>query len=180
MYSDSLRNQCGDGSVCSRLEQKFGDVRGLQLERRALLEGRWGEAKDHITGDLNVELGMMCTDENDIEELTGIFGLLCWQEYDKDPGGFKKLMREFNCKASSTWSVRGTERDDGFALGHSSPGMKQETAQQDYIIGPARRDDEMHIHNEERIWATWNHCYIFARTQEEGRTKKFKKGMKKK
>ena len=71
MYSDSPRNQCGDGSVCSRLEQKFGDVRGLHLERRVLLEGRRGGAKDHITGDLNVDLGMMCTDENDIEELDG-------------------------------------------------------------------------------------------------------------
>ena len=54
--------------------------------------------------------------------------------------------------------------------------MKKETAQQDYIIGPARRDDEMHIHNEERMWATWNHCSISATTQEEGRTKKFEKG----
>ena len=116
---------------------------------------------------------------------TGICGLLCWQGYDKDPGGFKKLMlceimREFNCKASSTWSVCGRESDDGFTHGHSSPGMKQETAQQDYIIGLARRDDEMHIHNEERIWATWNHYSISARIQEEGRTNNFKKGMKKK
>ena len=78
MYSDSLRNR-DDDSVCSRLEQKFGDVRGLHLERRVLLEGRRGGAKDHIAGDLNVDLGMMCTDENDIEELTVIYGLLCWQ-----------------------------------------------------------------------------------------------------
>ena len=58
--------------------------------------------------------------------------------------------------------------------------MKKETSQQDYIIGPARRDDEMYIHNEERMWATWNHCSISSRIQKEGRTKKFKKGMKKK
>ena len=57
-----------------------------------------------------------------------------------------KTMKEFNCKASSTWSVCGRERDDAFAHRHSSPGMKKETSQQDYIIGPARRDDEMHIH----------------------------------
>ena len=42
--------------------------------------------------DLNVELVMMCTDKNDIEELTVIHCLLCWQGYDEDPGGFKKLM----------------------------------------------------------------------------------------
>ena len=38
----------------------------------------------------------------------------------------------------------------------------------------------MHIPNEERIWATWNHYSISARMQEEGRTNNFKKGMKKK
>ena len=53
---------------------------------------------------------MLCTDENDIEELTGMYGPLCWQGYDKDPGSFKKLMwygmmKEFNCKATSKWSV---------------------------------------------------------------------------
>ena len=87
-------------------------------------------------------------------------------------------MKEFNCEASSTWSACGRERDDDLTHGHSSPGMKKETSQQDYIIGLARRDDEMHIHNEERMWATWNHYHIFARRQEEGgRTnKKFQKG----
>ena len=73
-------------------------------------EGRRRGAKDlHITGDLNVELGMMCTDEQDIEKLNEMYGPLCWQGYDKDPGGFRKLMwygvvQEFNCKATSTCS----------------------------------------------------------------------------
>ena len=39
--------------------------------------GTPGRGKDfYITGDLNVELGLMCTDENDIEKLTGIYGPL--------------------------------------------------------------------------------------------------------
>ena len=42
----------------------------------------------HITGDLIVELGMMCTDENDMEELNELHASLCWQRYDRDPGGF--------------------------------------------------------------------------------------------
>ena len=113
MYSNSLRHHLGDGSVCSRLKQQ--NERCARPASRASLkvlrEGRRGGAKDfYITGDLNVELGMMCTDENDIEELTKMYGSMCWQGYDKDPGGFKKLMwyeimKEFNCKASSTWSV---------------------------------------------------------------------------
>ena len=58
---------------------------------KILREGRKGGARDfHITGDFNVELGLMCTDENDSEELTNMYGPLCWQGYDKDPGGFKK------------------------------------------------------------------------------------------
>ena len=60
---------------------------------KVLREGRRGGAKYfYITGDLNVELGMMCTDEQDIEELTDIYGPLGWQGYDQDPEGFKKLM----------------------------------------------------------------------------------------
>ena len=35
---------------------------------------------------------MLCTDEKDIEEWEGMYGPLCWQGYDKDPGDFKKLM----------------------------------------------------------------------------------------
>ena len=58
---------------------------------KILREGRKGGARDfYITCDFNVELGLMCTDENDSEELTNMYGPLCWQGYDKDPGGFKK------------------------------------------------------------------------------------------
>ena len=62
-----------------------------------------------IAGDLNVELGLMCTDESDIEEFNEIFDPLCWQGYTHDPGGHKKfmwysIMKEFRCKVSSAWS----------------------------------------------------------------------------
>ena len=62
------------------------------------------KAKDfYILNDLDVEVGMMCTNENDIEEPTGMYGPLCWHGHDKNPGGLKKMMRhgirkEFNCK----------------------------------------------------------------------------------
>ena len=45
-----------------------------------------------VARDLVVELVMMCTDENNMEEFMGICYLLCWQGYDKDPGGNKKMM----------------------------------------------------------------------------------------
>ena len=60
---------------------------------KVLREGRREGAQDfYITGDLNVELGLMCTDEEDIEELKEMYGLPCWQGYDKDLGCFKKWM----------------------------------------------------------------------------------------
>ena len=59
--------------------------------------------RESSTGDFNIESGLMCTDENDHEELTKLYLPLWWQGYDKDPGGFKKIiwhgiMREFDCK----------------------------------------------------------------------------------
>ena len=46
----------------------------------------------------------------------GFLGLCVWQGYDKDPGGCKKLMwygilKEFNYKASFTWSRCGRTRE---------------------------------------------------------------------
>ena len=73
---------------------------------------------------------MMCTDEKDIEELNEIYGPLCWQGYDKDPGGFKKLMwygimKEFNCKAASACSKCGRARETAFTHKHFESKKKQ-------------------------------------------------------
>ena len=51
----------------------------------------------------------MCTDENDIEELTGMYGPLCWQGHDKDSGDFKKVMW-YGIMKESTRSICGRER----------------------------------------------------------------------
>ena len=73
-------------------------------------------------------------------------GFLCWQGYDKDPKGFTTLMwygilKEFDCKATSTWSKCGRAEETAFTHRHLSPETEQETSQLDYIIGPRRRDD---------------------------------------
>ena len=101
-----------------------------------LREGRRAGAKDfYIIGDLNVELGLLCTDEDD-----EMYGLLCWQGGENDHGGFKKLiwygiMKEFNCKVTSTWSNCGREK--GLAFTHQQFGEKGKEiiAQLDYIVG---------------------------------------------
>ena len=114
-----------------------------------------------------------------------MYGPLCWQGYDKDPSGFKKtlwygIMKEFDCKESSTWSACGRGREEAFTHRHLSPEKKEETSQLDYIIGSMRRDDEENIHNDERTWATWDHYTIYARIQEEEQTNNYTKGKRKK
>ena len=94
---------------------------------KVLCEGRKDGARDScITGDFNVELGLMCADENDNEERTKMYGPLCWQGHDKDPGGFLKIMwygimKEFYCKVSSTRSVCGKVRAETFRHRHFRP-----------------------------------------------------------
>ena len=76
---------------------------------KMLGEGRRAGAKEFfITGDLNVEMGILCTGEDDIGELDEIYGPVCWQGCENDHGGFKKLMwhgmmKEFNYRVTSTW-----------------------------------------------------------------------------
>ena len=111
---------------------------------RVLREGRRGGAnKFYITGDLNVELMMLCTDENDVEELNEKYGPLCWQGYDHNPGGYRKIMwysimKEFNCKGSSTWSNDVHSKDA--ACTHKKHGDRGQVkvSQLEFIIGPKR------------------------------------------
>ena len=69
-------------------------------------EGRRAGAKGfYITGDINVELGSLCTDEDDIGEFNEMCRPLCWQECENDHSGFNKLMwygivKGFNCKVT--------------------------------------------------------------------------------
>ena len=151
---------------------------------RASLKYFEKDVKDfNITSDLFVELGMMCTDENDTEELTDTYGPLYWQGYNKDPDGFKKMiwyetMEELECEDSSTWSVYGRERENAFTHKHVSP------ERGDIAAGIHHRTDEKrqwkNIHNDERTWATWDHDSLYARIQEEGQTNNFKKEERKK
>ena len=59
---------------------------------KVLWEGRRAGAKTfYIAGDLNVELGLLCTSDDDVEELTELHGPFCWQGCENDQGGVKKL-----------------------------------------------------------------------------------------
>ena len=83
----------------------------------------------------------MCTDEKDTEELNEMYGRLCWQGYDKDHGGFEKMMwngimKEFNCKDTSAWSSCGREKEMAFTHRQHGDRRQECKAQLEYIIGP--------------------------------------------
>ena len=74
---------------------------------KVLHEGRQEGARRFISGDMNIELGLRCRDED--EEMQEMYGPQWWHGIDADPGGLKKamwrkIMKEFNCKAIATWS----------------------------------------------------------------------------
>ena len=74
-----------------------------------LHEGCWEGAKCFfIAGFFNIELGLLCTVQDEDEEMQGMYGPQCWHGCDGDPGGLKKttyeVMKEFNCKAVSARS----------------------------------------------------------------------------
>ena len=65
-----------------------------------------GPKTSYITSNFVEELGLLYTDEDDNDELIEVYGPLCWQGWDNDQGGLKKLMwygivKEFKCKATS-------------------------------------------------------------------------------
>ena len=146
---------------------------------KVLREGRRGGAREfYITGDLNVELGFMCTDEEDIEELVRCAGPRVGKGTKTDHGAFKKLMsygimKEFNCKATSTWSKCGRDKETAFTHRQLGEKMQELKAQLDYIIGPRWKSDDACIHNDVKIWDSWDHCPIYAMIQEDEIAKYF-------
>ena len=182
MYGDALRNNHGNvGAPDSKKSLEMYEE-CIASVVKVLREGRKGGAKDfYITGDFNVELGLMSTDENDNEVLTKLYGPLA---YDTEPGGFKKIMwygimKEFDCKVSSSRSVCGKVRAEAFTHRHLGKDRKEELLQLDYVIGPMGRNEEVYIHIAGRLWATWDHYPILARIEEEPHVKDFQKRNKK-
>ena len=57
-------------------------------------------------------------------------------------------MKEFNCKATSTWSKCGRAKETAFTHKKLGQKMQEVRSQLDYIIGPGRRDDEVYICND--------------------------------
>ena len=86
------------------------------------------------------------------------------------------IMKEFNRKATSAWSKCGRAKETAFTHKHLGQKKQEETSQLDNIVGTGRRDDDVYICNDVRLWDMWDHYPIFARIQEEEQTESFPKG----
>ena len=99
---------------------------------------RCGAKRFYIAGDFNNELKLLCTSNEEDEELCGMYGPHCWQKYGTDTGSISKLMwystmKEFHCKAISTW-LSCDERTE-MAFTHKQWGKNGRTLQLDCKLG---------------------------------------------
>ena len=93
---------------------------------------RSGATRFYIAGDF-IELGLLCTGNEEDEDLSDMYGPQCWQVFRADPGGIKKMMwysnmKEFDIRAISTWSS--CDDWEGMAFTHKQWGKNGRTSQQ--------------------------------------------------
>ena len=80
-----------------------------------------------------------------------MYGPLCWQTYDHDPGGYENfmwcsIMKEF--KVSSTWSDDDRTKDAAFTHRKHGDGGHEKVSQLDLVIGTKERHDDCYVCSE--------------------------------
>ena len=112
-------------------------------------------------------------DQTQARRVTGVRGRAHfeWPGCENDQGGFMKLMwyqivKEFKCKATSTWSSCDDEREMAFTHRNCTEDGGR-TSQLDYILGPRMASDQVYTHNDVKFWCTWDRD-VFAMIQEDG------------
>ena len=76
------------------------------------------------------------------------------------------IMKEFNCKVSSTWSNDDRTQDAAFTHRKHGDGGQEKVSLPDFIVGPKERHNDCFICNEGKLWDSWDHYPIYARIQE--------------
>ena len=143
---------------------------------KVLWEGRRAGAKTfYIAGDVHVELGLLCTDDDDVRSRNST---RCTARYaGKDVQMTKEasrslmwyeIMKEFKCKATSTWSSCDDETEMAFTHRQFGKDGNGRTSQLDHILG---------AHDGNRIrctcittsscGGTWDHDPIYVMIQED-------------
>ena len=87
-------------------------------------------------------------------------------------------MKEFDCQVSSTWFVWGKVRAEAFTHKHLRNDKKEELSQQDYIIGPMIRNDEIYIQTQEDCGQRGTTTLSSRDCKKNHTSKSFKKGTK--
>ena len=151
------------------------DMQGLT---KMVLEGRNGGAKRFfVPGDLNIELGFLCMDEED--EMKDISEPQYWYGIDAVPGVLKKsrwleIKKEFKCTAVSTWLSCDDRRAKFFT--HNAWGKNGRLSQLVYILCPRTYTENTYIINEVKLCSTWDHYRVYTAMQDaEGQVQKTKK-----
>ena len=78
-----------------------------------------------------------------------------------------EIMNECNCKATSTWSSCDDERKMAIAHRNSTEDGNGQTSRLDYILAPEMASNQVYIHNDVKLWSTWDYHFIYATIQEE-------------
>ena len=74
-----------------------------------------------------------------------------------------EIMKEFKCKATSTWSsCDDDEREMDFTHRQFGKAGKSNTPKLDYILGPKMASNQVYIHDDVKLQGTCDH-YPFLR-----------------
>ena len=110
----------------SRFRQELQGVREVDADAEKGDVGRTeGAGKTVIRGDLNGEMGLLCLEDGDVQEISMDRSAKCGTEADH--GGLKismwlGILTDFNCKALSAWLSCDDQREK--AVAHKKLGGK--------------------------------------------------------
>ena len=76
-----------------------------------------------------------------------------------------EIMKEFSCRASSTWSTCDDRKEMAFT--RKGWGPERRVSQLDYILGPRKASIQAYIHKDVKSWSTWDHYPVYAVIQED-------------
>ena len=76
------------------------------------------------------------------------------------------ILKEFNCKVTSSWSSCGRDREMDFTHRHFGKEVEGRTVQLGFIFGLRRTSDKAYMHNDFKTWDSWDLSPIYAITQE--------------
>ena len=78
-----------------------------------------------------------------------------------------EIMKECNCKATSTRSSCGDERKMAITHRNCAEDGNGQTSRLDYIVALKMASNQVHGHSDVKLWSTWDYHFIYTTIQEE-------------